>query len=87
MYYCVFQKVEREKKKELISESGGWCIHDAKELGEGGFHATDHKLAAALAEFFRGIFAFKISSRGFPWSREGTQENCRHRSADGLLHQ
>ena len=66
MYYCVFQKVEREKKKELISESGGWCIHDAKELGEGGFHATDHKLAAALAEFFRGIFAYKISSRGFP---------------------
>ena len=50
-----FQKAEREQKtKELTSDTGGWCIHDAKELGSGGFHATDHKLAGVLAHFFKG---------------------------------
>lgn len=49
------EKVEKENKtREQVSASGGWCIHDAKELGEGGFHKTDLKLAAALIEFFKG---------------------------------
>lgn len=49
------EKVERENKTiEQTSQTGGWCIHDAKELGSGGFHATDLKLVPALIKFFKG---------------------------------
>ena len=56
LFYLFIQKVERENKTvEQTSKTGGWCIHDAKELGSGGFHATDLKLAPALAKFFKGM--------------------------------
>lgn len=49
------EKVEKENKTvEQTSATGGWCIHNTKELGEGGFHKTDLKLAQALALFFKG---------------------------------
>ena len=61
-----FQKVEKEDKTvEKTSSTGGWCIHDTKELGEGGFHKTDLKLAQALALFFKGMECFQRTERLF----------------------